>query len=410
MRYGALQYQPDAIGDLLYNGIAPWTNRQSLAIGTQGDGSWKVNDKHTLRGGFLIQRERATSFTQANVLPLVDDPDNPGNPIPSDQPVGFTDGLDITAWTYSAYLQDEFRILPTLTLNAGLRFDSFCGFVCEYQFSPRVNVVWTPAPAFSVRAGYSRYFTPPPLIGVSANSIALVNNTVAAPEVTQNDPVRAERADYFDVGVVAKPLRGLTLGLSAYYKISQNLLDDGQFGAPIIITPFNYANGIVKGVEFNASYDNGPWNFYFNGAFSNNIATNINAAQFNFGAAELAYIANNYIVTDHNQGWTFSAGAAYTFNFETEWATQVSAGWLYGSGLRTTVVTPNDTSLPPYNTFNASIVQNLPIGLGKGTQLRFDAINLFDTSYQLRDGAGVGVGAPQFGQRQTFLLTLRQKF
>jgi hypothetical protein len=28
----------------------------------------------------------------------------------------------------------------------------------------------------------------------------------------------------------------------------------------------------------------------------------------------------------------------------------------------------------------------------------------------LRDGLGVGVGAPQFGQRQTVLLTLRQKF
>src|SRR5262249_13550445 len=215
---------------------------------------------------------------------------------------------------------------------------------------------------------------------------------------------------YFDVGVVAKPARGLTLGLSAYYKISQNLLDDGQFGAPIIITPFNYANGIVKGVEFNSSYDNGPWNFYFNGAFSNNIATNINSAQFNFSAADLAYIANNYIFTDHNQGWTMSAGAAYTFNFETDWATQLSVDWLYGSGLRASVVTPNDTSLPQYNTFNASIVQNLPIGLGKGTQVRFDAINVLDTAYQIRNGTGVGVGAPQYGQRQTFLVTLRQKF
>jgi outer membrane receptor protein involved in Fe transport len=67
-------------------------------------------------------------------------------------------------------------------------------------------------------------------------------------------------------------------------------------------------------------------------------------------------------------------------------------------------------SVPSYTTFNASVVQRIPIGLGKGTSLRFDAINLFDTSYQLRTGQGVGVGAPQFGQRQTFLLTLSQKF
>jgi outer membrane receptor protein involved in Fe transport len=225
-----------------------------------------------------------------------------------------------------------------------------------------------------------------------------------------NDPVRAERADYFDVGVTVRPLRGLTLGLSAYYKISQNLLDNGQFGAPIILSAFNYANGIVKGVEFNASYDDGPWNLYFNGAYSDNIATKINSSQFNFGPDELAYIANNWIYTDHNQGWTFSTGAAYTFNHGKDWATRLSADVLFGSGLRTSVITPNDSSLPNYAVVNASIAQNIPIGLGKGTQLRFDAINLFDNMYQIRSGEGVGVGAPQFGQRQTFLLTLRQKF
>ena len=46
----------------------------------------------------------------------------------------------------------------------------------------------------------------------------------------------------------------------------------------------------------------------------------------------------------------------------------------------------------------------------RGTQLRLDAINLFDHSYQIRDGSGVGVGAPQFGQRRTFLVSLSQKF
>src|SRR4029077_1543913 len=225
-----------------------------------------------------------------------------------------------------------------------------------------------------------------------------------------NDPVRAERADYFDVGVTAKPLRGLTVGLSAYYKIAQNLLDEGQFGAPISLTSFNYANGIVKGVEFNASYDEGPWSVYFNGAFGNGIGKSINSAQFSFGAAELAYIANNYITLDHTQGWTFSTGAAYTFNAESEWATKISTDILFGSGLRTTVVTPNDMPLPNYAVVNASLVQKIPIGLGKGTQLRFDVINLFDNQYQIRNGLGVGVGASQFGQRQTILLTLAPRF
>ena len=92
----------------------------------QGDGSWKVLDKHTVRGGFPVQRERATSFTQGNTLPLVlSDPTDPtSDPVPSDQPLGFTDGSDLTGWTYSVYLQDEWRIVPTVTVNFGLRFDA----------------------------------------------------------------------------------------------------------------------------------------------------------------------------------------------------------------------------------------------------------------------------------------------
>jgi len=234
--------------------------------------------------------------------------------------------------------------------------------------------------------------------------------TTGAPPGTINDAAKAERSHYFDAGFEVKPMTGLKFGFDAYYKIAQNLLDEGQFGAPIALTSFNYANAIVKGVEFNASYDEGPWSVYFNGAFGNGVGNNINSAQFNFGAAELAYIANNYIFLDHSQGWTMSTGAAYTFNPDKDWATRVSADMLFGSGLRTSVVTPNDLSLPGYAVVNASLVQKIPISVSKGTQVRFDVINLFDNQYQIRDGAGVGVGAPQFGQRRTFLVTLAQKF
>jgi outer membrane receptor protein involved in Fe transport len=412
-RYSKLSYQPDPMGDLMFNGIAPWTMRETFAAGVQGDGAWKVADHHTVRAGFLVQRERATSSTTGNTLPLV--PSDPTDPtsglVPSDQPIGFTDGSDLVGWTYGVYLQDEWRVLPTVTVNFGLRFDAIKGATQENQLSPRVNIVWEPNSTFTAHVGYSRYFTPPPLIQVvNSSAIAVLTGTVAFPEVTQNDPVKAERSHYFDFGVTLTPLPGLTLGLGVYYRIVQNMLDFGQFGAPIALTSFNYADGIVKGVEFSASYDKGPWSVYFNGAFGSGIGRNINSAQFNFGAAELAYIANNFIVLDHTQFWTFSTGAAYTFNADTKWATKVSTDILFGSGLRTTVVTPNDTSLPNYAVVNASLAQRIPIGLGNGTELRFDAINLFDNQYQIRNGQGVGIGASQFGQRRTFLLTLAQKF
>ena len=91
------------------------------------------------------------------------------------------------------------------------------------------------------------------------------------------------------------------------------------------------------------------------------MGTNINSAQFNFEPAELDFIASNWIFADHNQSWTGSAGAAYVFNMDSDWATRVSADVLYGNGLRTDVVTPNDTALPAYATLNLSLAQKMPI-------------------------------------------------
>jgi outer membrane receptor protein involved in Fe transport len=403
--YSTLAYRPDPFGDLAFNGIAPSSNRMSLTNGLQGDGSWKVTDTHILRAGFLAQREHATSFTNAQVLPV----DATGTPT-TDQPMGIVNGADQVGWLYGVYLQDEWKLTPTVTLNYGARFDAIDGNTQENQLSPRINVVWQPNAILTAHAGYARYFTPPPLAQVNNGQIASTLGTTAAPTVVQNDPVKAERADYFDAGFSLRPQPGLTLGFDAYYKIAQNLLDEGQFGAPIVLSSFNYANAQVKGVELSGSYDDGPWSFYANAAWSEAKGTNINSAQFNFQPGELSFIAQNYIYLDHNQSVTGSAGAAYTFNPQSDWATRVSGDVIVGSGLRATVNTPNDTALPTYATVNLSLNQKLPIKGTRGTQLRFDAINLFDHVYELRDGTGVGVGAPQFGQRRTFLMTLSQKF
>ena len=42
--------------------------------------------------------------------------------------------------------------------------------------------------------------------------------------------------------------------------------------------------------------------------------------------------------------------------------------------------------------------------------IRFDVVNIFDKIYELRDGSGIGVGAPQFGQRRGFYGTVAYDF
>jgi outer membrane receptor protein involved in Fe transport len=401
-RTSTLNFSPDPIGDLLFNGIAQEASRTDIATGMQGDGIWRISDQHTLRAGFLGQIEHATSTTTSSVLPV-----NAAGEQTSIQPLGIINNQNNAGVLYGVYVQDEWRIVPKLTLNYGLRLDAIEEFTHESQVSPRINLVWKPVTDTTFHIGYARYFVPPPYEALTPTNIAKFSGTTAAPSVTQDDTVRAERSNYFDVGVSQIVVPGLTLGVDAYYKLSNNLIDEGQFGAPIILTAFNYAHGQQSGAEWTGSYDHGPLSLYGNLAYSRAMGKNINSAQYNFSPDELAFIQNNFIHLDHDQIWSASGGGAYTFNRDSSRPTRVSFDLLVQSGLRASSATiPNGIALPSYATMNLSAVQQLR----PGTQLRFDVLNVADTTYQIRNGTGVGVGAPQYGIRRTFLAGIKQQF
>ncbi|HUK41311.1 MAG TPA: TonB-dependent receptor, partial [Candidatus Acidoferrales bacterium] len=293
VRNSVLSFSPDPIGDLLFNGVTPFARRSDLAEGVQADASWRINESHTLRGGFLGQVETTSFDTTSFVLPV----DATGAQT-SNVPLGIIDNGARTGGLYGVYLQDEWRISPALTLNSGLRFDGVNEYTNETQLSPRVNLVLKATDATTVHAGYSRYFVPPPFELVAPTTIALFNNTTAASAVQLDNNVKAERSHYFDVGINQILVPSLSIGLDGYYKLATNLIDEGQFGAPIILSAFNYARAYVAGGVFTLSYDQGPWSIYGNAAYSRAMGTDIISAQFNFAPDELAYIAQNYIHLD----------------------------------------------------------------------------------------------------------------
>ncbi len=401
-RYSRLTFVPDPLGDLLFNGIAQAARKEDTAGGVQAEGVYRLGEAHTLRGGVIVQVDRATSATTSRVIAL----DAAGAQI-SDQPISLIDNGGKTALTASVYLQDEWKIAAPLIINYGLRFDQFDGFRHENQLSPRINLVWTPTPGTTVHAGYSRYFSPPPFELVGAKSVGLFAGTTAASAVTTDDTPYAERANYFDVGLSQRITRRLTLGVDSYYKRSKNLIDEGQFGAPIIETPFNYARGRQYGVEFTAGYIQGPLTTYANLALAKSEGRDIVTSQFNFAPGELAYIATHFIYLDHNQSVTASAGASYLWR-----GTRVGGDLIVGSGLRTTAPggAPNGAHLPAYAVVNLSLAHRFETGGLKGVAVRFDVVNALDHVYEIRDGAGVGVGAPQFGARRGFFGGVTKSF
>ncbi len=395
-RYSSLTYTPDALGDLLYDGITQNAYKRDVAFSWQTDASYKMNDAHTLRAGWYVQRDTATSDTTSQVLPVNDAGDQT-----TDMPVTIVDNGSQDQWIESLYVQDEWKAASTLTINYGLRFDHLAAYTTGTQVSPRLNAVWKPATGTTVHAGYSRYFTPPPFELVGSESIAKFANTTAAPEVAVATPPEAERADYFDVGIEQQLHDTLTLGIDSYYRKSKNLIDEGQFGAPIILTPFNYRDGIIYGVELTANYTYNGFSAYGNLAFQSAQGRGIETAQFNFGQDDLDYIANHYIHLDHEQKISGSAGVSYVVR-----DTRISADVLLGTGLRADLTLPdgsgipNGDHLPSYTQVNLGVSHVFHLTNAGTITARFDVINAFDKVYQIRNGTGVGVGASQFGPRR----------
>jgi outer membrane receptor protein involved in Fe transport len=405
-RYAEVHFVPDIFNDLAFNDVASDVIRQSTLTGTQFDSSYILNDRHTLRGGFAVTGEQTNVTNVSQVLPV--DPITMTVPAGS-APFGITDQTSLLGWNIGTYVQDEWKITNQLTVNVGLRFDQLYQFVDANQLSPRFGLVYKPWAGTTFHAGYSRYFTPPYQAQATQSNIALFANTTNQPDIAVADPVKPERSNYFDAGIDQTILPGLDMGIDMYYKEARDMLDDGQFGQAVVLTQFNWARGYSEGGEFKLKYYNGNLNAYANFAYNISRAIGAVSNQYLFDADEFAYLQNHYHYTDDMQRMTGSAGVSYRYH-----DTLVTADMIYGSGLRAGElddgVVPNSLHTTAYAVINTGIAQDFHWSPDvKPLTVRFDVVNLFDQIYELRDGSGIGVFAPQFGARRGFYMGLSQK-
>jgi outer membrane cobalamin receptor len=408
-RYTSLHFDPDVIGDLLYNGIAQDAFKNDTAIGWQTDAAYKVGDAHTVRGGFYFQHDSASSDTTSAVLPI----DATGAQTATVPQSIIENGRQVQQ-IGSVYLQDEWQPLAPLTLNYGLRFDRYSAYSSGSQLSPRINGIWEFDTGTTLHGGYARYFTPPPFELVGAGTFTQFAGTTALPpgSNTLDSPPIATRQNYYDFGVQQKLLdKSLTVGVDSFYEQSQHLIDEGQFGAPIILTPFNYRYGLIGGIEFTVNYTIEGFSAYLNTAWQAAHGKGIESAQFNFPQEELAYIASHYIHLDHEGRNSTSSGVSYLWQ-----GTLFSVDEIFGTGLRQNLVLPNGDIIPngdhtpSYLQVNLGVSHEFAVPGAGPITARFDVINVGDKEYQIRSGSGIGVFAPQYGPRRGFFGGVFWKF
>jgi outer membrane receptor protein involved in Fe transport len=260
-----------------------------------------------VRTGFFFQHDSSNSNTSSQVLPV-----DANGAQTSNVPLTIIDNGTQPQTIESLYLQDEWQALESLTINYGLRYDHDIAYSSGSETSPRINFVWQVGSGTIVHGGYSRYFTPPPFELIAATTISKFAGTTAAPSIAEDTPPFAERSNYYDFGVQQKLLSNtLTLGVDSYYRQSQHLIDEGRFGAPIILTPFNYRNGLIGGIEFTGNYSVSNFSAYGNLSLQAAHGKAWESAQFNFSPADFAYVAENYIHLDHEGRVAASGGVSY---------------------------------------------------------------------------------------------------
>lgn len=391
-RYGQIDFSPDVANDLIFQGVSGAVYNNYITYGTQFDSSYVLNAEHTIRAGFVADYTTERLGTTSGVFPA-----NATGAQTSDVPIFIGDHSGNEGTEAGIYVQDEWHVNKELTLNGGLRYDRFdTNFDHEGQLSPRVNAVYKLDDATTFHAGYSRYFVPPPVQNISPASIRLLDNTTNAPASPGDNAPRVERSDYYDVGISRQITKEFKVNVDGFYKFAHQLVDLGQFGDAIILSPYNYSEGRVEGAELNLDYKQGGFSAFCNFSWVKTLAHDIDTQQFTFASNELAFIDANNIKLDHESEYTVSAGASYTWKDN-----RAYVDFLYGSGLRAGFA--NLIQEPQYYPVNVGYEHIFRGGFWGKNNVRFrlDVINIFDQSYQLRNGTGLGVNAPQYGQRRS---------
>ena len=390
------RFEPDPVGELIYQGVASTASHEDHDYTLEGDLSFALRS-HTLGTGFYLGQYRVTANDSSLVFPA----DDAGNPL-SDVPVPVVNNDHANNVVTGVYVSDLWRIAPSLTASVGLRWDSLSGFTSGHQLSATVSLVYRPDGATTFHAGFARYFQVPSLLGISPTAQAAFAGTTAAGSPGIPAPLTEDDREW-DVGVVREFAPGLTVSADAYYEGTARYLDTGQFGVVPIFAPFNYGTGHMWGVELASRYRSSGLTAYANLTLGRNWQRGVVTGQFNFDAAELAYIDSHSIVLDHQPLTGASAGASWRSG---PWA--VAADGIYSSGLRSGFA--DLEQLPHVVQVNLSIERAWTLADSRLLTQRLAVLNALDRVNFIRPENGIGIFQSAYGPRRTLYYTLTLRF
>ncbi len=350
-KYASIDYAGDPArdGDISFS-----ENKHTHNFGLKGDCTVRVDDQNLVKMGFQGQYSRSSGHI--------------GILTPSGN---FEDSASSTGIFESVYVQDDYALSKSLILNAGLRFDATQVDFSETtasdsQLSPRIGLSYLMSDTTKWHAFYGKLFQPAP-----AENLRIAFSTVGGGTLSPYD-IKAEKDDYFEVGLTQQLNQTQVMGVTLYYKDATHMLDDAQLLNTSIAQPFNFAKGYAYGAELSIQGQLTPEvTEYLNYSYEIAQGKGLSGGIFAFDPADIP--ADTYHYLDHVQVHTLNAGMTYTR--EAFW---ITVQGLWGSGLRTGP--ENGSSLPSHFTADATIGYTFSQAKCK---VSLDILNLFDNAYPI---------------------------
>ena len=287
----------------------------------------------------------------------------PGGPNPN-----FSEPTSASGGIVEAYLSDNFKPAPWLTLIAGVRESHFQSSFSENYVYPRFGAALrVPKIGWVFRAFYGHFYQPPPLLtvqcGTSTTATATPANcaveSYAANTGTTFAPLHGERDEEHQIGVqipLPRPARGWLLDIDNFETRAVNFLDHTNIGESSIYFPITDQGALVRAWELTLRSPR-LWRFgQAHVAYSNQIAEQIGAVTGGLLCAgpssvqgDPCYVAPGYTPLDHDQRDTLNVG----FNAKLPWRACASTNFYFGSGFHNgdpDPSTPYPNAYLPYNT------------------------------------------------------------
>jgi len=250
---------------------------------------------------------------------------------------------------------------------------------------PRVGLTFLASDVVKLHAFYGKLFQPAPVENLRIEYDQ--GSLVARPF-----DLKAQKDDYFEVGVAHQFLDRQTALLNFYYKDSVDVLDDHQLGNTTIAQPYNFAQGYAYGAEFSVKGDLSPeWSEYFHYSYS------VARGKESSGGIGISTGNTSYQDLDHSQNHTANAGITYTKR-SFWWTLQ----GLFGSGLRTGE--NSSIGLPAHFTMDTTVGYHFgkSSGLLSEFKISADLLNMFNNVYPITIANDI-TGSHYAAGRQLFL-------